>query len=148
MYATTIKYARFVVKHVKQVKMDLLDVDDAEGFVCFWMNCVIRVLHGNDSIIPERYLYFVQVKTALWSEATPRCGAVRPLPVSWHDFQHEQGMRHICWAAGGKSQSRHCGRALCASPDEKTCAAQHTQQRVHEAVAAQTVHRLYSGPWA
>lgn len=65
MYATTIKYARFVVKHVRQVKMDLLDVDDAEGFVCFWMNCVIRVLHGNDSIIPERCLYFVQVKTAL-----------------------------------------------------------------------------------
>lgn len=45
--------------------MDLLDVDDTEGFGCFWMKYVIRVLHGNYSIIPEKYLYFVQVKTAL-----------------------------------------------------------------------------------
>lgn len=48
-----------------QVKMNLLDVDDMEGFVCFWMKCVIRVHRGNDSIITEKNLYFVQVKTAL-----------------------------------------------------------------------------------
>lgn len=36
MYATTIKYARFVVKHVKQVKMDLLEV--SSGRFCMFLD--------------------------------------------------------------------------------------------------------------
>lgn len=38
--------------------------------------------HGNYLLNSVKYLYFAQVKPALSSKATQRCGAVQPLPLS------------------------------------------------------------------